>query len=121
MTGVDILAIEEVAVEWAVNWTGFWITFAVVTCIALGYSIYGVASEGYSLPFIPLMTTVFMLIGAMFGVLIGYWFRTPTKYEPRYKVTISDEVTMTEFLEKYEIIETEGKIYTVREKCNEET
>jgi hypothetical protein len=36
------------------------------------------------------------------------------KYE--YQVTIDDSVSMTEFLEKYEIIEVNGKIYMIREK-----
>ena len=34
----------------------------------------------------------------------------------KYQVTIDDDVSMTEFLEKYEIIEVNGKIYTIREK-----
>ena len=33
----------------------------------------------------------------------------------QYKVTISDEVSMNEFFDKYEIIDQEGKTYTVRE------
>ena len=33
-----------------------------------------------------------------------------------YKVTISDEVSLTEFNEKYEILEQDGKIYTVKER-----
>ena len=33
-----------------------------------------------------------------------------------YKVTIDDSVSMNEFLDKYEIIGQEGKIYTVKEK-----
>lgn len=36
------------------------------------------------------------------------------KYE--YQVTIDDSVSMTKFLEKYEIIKSDGKIYTIREK-----
>lgn len=32
-----------------------------------------------------------------------------------YKVTISDEVKLVEFLDKYEILDTEGEIYTIRE------
>ena len=38
------------------------------------------------------------------------------KYETRYQVTIDDSVAMNEFQNKYEIIEVEGKIYTVRER-----
>lgn len=33
-----------------------------------------------------------------------------------YKVIINDSVSMNEFLDKYEILDQEGKIYTVREK-----
>ena len=33
-----------------------------------------------------------------------------------YKVTIDDSVSMNEFLDKYEILDQEGKIYTVKER-----
>lgn len=33
-----------------------------------------------------------------------------------YKVTIDDSVSFNEFIEKYEIIDSEGKVYTVKEK-----
>lgn len=36
--------------------------------------------------------------------------------ETRYQVLIDESVSMSEFFEKYEIIEQEGKIYTVKEK-----
>lgn len=38
------------------------------------------------------------------------------KYEIHYQVTVDDSVSMNEFQNKYEIIEVEGKIYTVRER-----
>lgn len=38
------------------------------------------------------------------------------KYEIHYQVTVDDSVSMNEFQSKYEIIEVEGKIYTVRER-----
>lgn len=38
------------------------------------------------------------------------------KYETRYQVTTDDSVSINEFQNKYEIIEVEGKIYTVRER-----
>lgn len=40
------------------------------------------------------------------------------KYETHYQVTIDDSVSMNEFQDKYEIIEVEGKIYTVRERVD---
>ena len=33
----------------------------------------------------------------------------------QYKVTISEDVKLDEFLERYEILDTEGEIYTIRE------
>lgn len=36
-----------------------------------------------------------------------------------YKVNIDDSVSMNEFRDKYEILDQEGKIYTVKEKNNE--
>lgn len=38
------------------------------------------------------------------------------KYETRYQVIVDDSVSMNEFQNKYEIIEVEGKIYTIRER-----
>jgi len=35
-----------------------------------------------------------------------------------YQVTISDDVPMTEFNSKYEIVNQNGKIYTIKEKEN---
>ena len=83
---------------------------------SMDYSIYLVVEVNDDWICIPLMTTILVCVGAIIGLLLAALFRTPTKYETQYKVTISDEVSMNDFLEKYEIIETEGKIYTVREK-----
>ena len=33
-----------------------------------------------------------------------------------YKVTIDDSVSFTEFIDKYEVLDQEGKIYTVKER-----
>ena len=40
----------------------------------------------------------------------------PAEYETHYEVSINEEVNMQEFMDKYEIVETRGSIYTVREK-----
>ena len=41
------------------------------------------------------------------------------EYETHYQVTVDDSVSMNEFQNKYEIVEVEGKIYTVSMKGNE--
>lgn len=116
MTGVDILAMEEVAVEFAFNWTWFWIMVGVGGCFGLGIGIFSVASGECEWVIIPILTTLLLLAGAGVGAAFGKMLQKPVVYAPQYKVMISDEVSMNEFLEKYEIIDIEGKIYTVREK-----
>ena len=49
------------------------------------------------------------------GGLGGAYSNTDISYT-EYKVTIDDSVSMNEFLDKYEILDQEGKIYTVKER-----
>ena len=51
------------------------------------------------------------------SVAISYMSCRQAMYEaPEYKVTISDSVSFNEIYEKYEIVEQEGEIYTIRER-----
>ena len=52
-------------------------------------------------------------IGLGGGFISGRFANNPI---PQYKVIISEEVSMVEFYEKYEIIDQEDLIFTVREK-----
>lgn len=61
------------------------------------------------------------IFGAIAGCLVGCFAYAiifqcifPVKFI-KYKVTISEEVSMVEFYEKYEIIDVDGAIYTIRE------
>ena len=64
------------------------------------------------------LATIFTFLGiVLFFInwLCGIIITVPTgKYE--YKVTISDEVNFVEFNNKYEIIDQDGLIYTIKEK-----
>lgn len=62
------------------------------------------------------------ILGAIVGCIVGIFAYAiifqcifPVKFI-KYKVVISEEVSMTEFVEKYEIIDVDGAIYTIREK-----
>jgi hypothetical protein len=57
-----------------------------------------------------------VVFGVMLGLFCGHVTEKPTAYETQYKVTVSDKTPMNEFMEKYEIVDQEGRIYTVRER-----
>lgn len=60
-------------------------------------------------------TVIFAIVAGALAVI--FFCNVPEKnYETRYQVTVNDSVSMNEFQSKYEIIEVEGKIYTVRER-----
>lgn len=116
MTGVEILNETQVVVESAFNWIAFWIAGIIVFGILITVSIIISITEGPDLLGWIAVIFVGILLGLIFGALCGRLCETPTKYETHYQVIIDDSVSMTEFLDKYEIINTEGKILTVRER-----
>ena len=109
MEGITIL--NEFVVDNApVGW------FAIVAGVALLgvcfwalISFIGWREYGYSIAFVILGAICSGLI--VFGATI---INTPP--ETRYQVLIDESVSMSEFFEKYEILEQEGKIYTIKEK-----
>ena len=61
-----------------------------------------------------------IILSSLFaGVLVGRFIFPSKTMIQEYKVTVSDDVSLNEFIEKYEIIDIEGKIYTIREKDKE--
>ena len=116
MNGVEILSSAEVVAETTFNWMAFWIAF----CVTLGYclimGICCVTNGEYKWRRILIISLIGIIGGMVFGCSFGILFETPTVYETYYKVTIDDSVSMNEFLDKYEILNQEGKIYTVRER-----
>ena len=117
MNGVEILTSEEVAIAYNIfNWSNFGLVayFALIFAIFAGL-IYTIKEYDFLSGVIAFAS--FFVIGAFgFGIPIGATTAEPTEYETQYKVTIDDSVSMTEFINKYEIIDQDGKIYTVRER-----
>ena len=117
MNGVEILATEQVATAFGFGWALFFV-FGVLFSILLGAIAWCLAEESN---FSKLGTRVFICvcitIGLAIAAFIGKVSETgaPTEFETHYKVTISDEVSMNEFLERYEIVDQDGKIFIVRE------
>ena len=115
MSGVEILATEEVAVAWASwNWKGFLLTAGLCFLVAIVAGILAGVTDDWKLDIIIFFVT-FVAGSALFGTLVGCTTGDPIEYETQYKVVIDDSVSMNEFTEKYEIIDQDGKIYTVRE------
>lgn len=116
MNGVEILSSTQVASEFTFNWTVFWIAFGATLGIGLIVGIWNVARGECESYYIASCLIVGIICGVIFGVMFGDICKHPTAYETHYKVTIDDTVSMNEFLDKYEILGQEGKIYTVKER-----
>ncbi len=111
MVGVEILAAKEVVVAYAWDWQVYCITITIASVVLAIIAFFTLYRDLMSI-LIGLVTG--LVVGAVIGTLPAS-LATPSEYETQYKVTISDEVLMNEFIAKYEIISQEGKIYTVRE------
>lgn len=122
MPGVEILTSQEVIIEYAFNWIAFWIAFGITIVIMIIVSALFADYLSNEVS-VNISFSIFMCIGLFCNIFSSYLFgrikQTPVKYETQYKIIISDEVKMSEFYEKYEIIGQDGKIFTVREKQNE--
>ena len=59
------------------------------------------------------------LIGAMAFLITAGVSMKPTEFIDTYKVIISDDIKLNEFYERYEILEQEGKIFTIKEKTED--
>lgn len=111
--GVTILAQEpiyETVYSWGWSWGG--LIFSIIAIIML----IGIIYICIDIPEISVLS-VFVLI--LLACSISE-FRCGNKTEvylgEQYKVVIDDSVSLNEFNEKYDIVEQEGKIYTVIEK-----
>ena len=115
MDGVVILVAEQVASAWAFNWLVFVIAFVLITLFSLlMVYINDLLDEIW-------LYVIFGVVSIIGGALFGFILSTPVEYEMQYKVTITDDVSMTEFYERYEVVEQEGLIFTVKEKTDEKS
>ena len=106
MEGVTILSSFQVATDYNISivwaliiWTAIIVICGVVCEIWFDFGGFGI------------------VLGFLAGLLILGAIIQPVNYETRYKVIIDDSISMIEFYEKYEVIEQEGLIFTVKERC----
>ena len=120
MQGIEILTSAQVATEWAFNWTGFWWILGIIFGACLIISIWYFVSDLCEWGVIPALSITGIVLGSIFGAGFGKSTAEPIAYETQYKVTISEEISLKDFYEHYEILEQDGKIFTIREKDNNE-
>lgn len=113
MTGVEILSSAEVVIKRDFNWKAFWMAFFIILFI---FVIIGVPASVLDADLNYFMISLIpgIFIALYGGFAFGDALSTPKEYATEHKAIISDEVSMNEFMGKYEIIDQEGKIYTVR-------
>lgn len=116
MNGVEILNQTNVYCVEGKIWVfllllGFGLIIGLIYAILewhdLGFNATGIANIGIGL-----------LFGLFLGIM-GYIVTIDTTDElshVEYKIIVSDEVSFIDFMEKYEILDQEGQIYTVKER-----
>lgn len=118
MNGVEILVIEEVVTKYNFNWKWFLIVAGIVLAIFVAVGILiSISSSDWNQLLVGVIAG--LIFGGIFGSVFGAVERIPSEYETQYKITISDEVSMNDFIDRYEIVEQNGRLYTVRERVGE--
>lgn len=113
MNGVEILH------EYAVYTTQVWVSIVDVLAFigTIVFAIISFNSKRQVTIWINFACCTLCLVALGTLVFLDNNTNTLKEYSyTEYKVTIDDSVSMNEFLDKYEILDQEGKIYTVKER-----
>mgnify|MGYP003424555677 CR=1 FL=1 len=110
MTGVEILTTEQVATSQAYNWTVALIVageffVAIILCRMFLTELFDIGS-----------CLTLIICGIVFGAMMGVATSNPSEYVTQHQVLVSEDVSFTEFYERYDVIKQDGKLFTVREK-----
>lgn len=118
MSGVEILATNEIVSKTVFNGKLALIIF--IACF-LFFALCGIvaATTEHDPTLLGLLVLTGIGVGGVLGGLLGLGCGIPIEYITEYKVTISEEVSLSEFIKEYEVIDQEGRIFTVRERTEE--
>ena len=108
LDGVEVLSVSESMPLSVCILLGF---LCMIAIILSAYLLFSGASEG-------------MIGGVIFGLIfigVGIFLsalviKEATDPEITYKVIINDSVSMNEFYAKYEVLNVDGKIYSIQER-----
>lgn len=118
MNGIEILNQYEVVASYTWSWSTFWCWFFPILVVIFLFGVGVGCIDGD-----PIGGGVAGgILGLVMSVAISSIFAlgSPETYTPVYQVIISEEVSLTEFYDKYDIIKQEGQIFTVKEKIKSE-
>lgn len=110
MDGVTILTQHDYVVNSPIVISGFMFSFCLCTIMVLSWLVLDGPKNGHnhecaSLCFIfSLCFLIFMCVGRLFTEHV------------EYKVIIDDSVNFNAFMERYEIVEQDGQLFTVKER-----
>lgn len=116
MNGIEILS-EQAVYQVDFLWWLFFLFTGIGFVIGLIVAIKEWVDFGWdaNMLYFMLMTTI---VGAWVGVL-GIIFsehETDIVDHIEYKVIVSEDVNFNEFMNKYEVVDQDGKIYTVKDR-----
>lgn len=109
MNGITVLSQETVSTLPAAIILGVLCLLLFIVCFVLAVLMFRDGAAGAAIPFV-LLTAI---AGFLLTICIIHAFDPP---ETTYKVIIDESVSFQEFQERYEIIDQEGQIYTIKEK-----
>lgn len=115
MNGVEILNQTNIYQTEYSTWV-FWLILAICFTIGLVVAIIEWVDFGFNIDGV-----IALVACTVIGFFLGIAGGVATEHETdkldyiEYQVTVSNEVNFNEFLEKYEILGQEGKIYTIKE------
>lgn len=92
-----------------------WFIYAIIGICIFGWGLLTTKKDNYYTVGTIIVTAAGMLV-AILSCVEGIYSMLAKEYT--YKVTISDEVNFVEFNNKYEIIDKDGLIYTIKEREN---
>lgn len=110
MTGVEILSSETIYNTILPEWC-----LALGLILGIGFFMAALFSLLDNYGILGGICMVLMIASIVVACLGGSESKADISHI-EYKVTIDDSVSMNEFLDKYEILDQEGKIYTVKER-----
>lgn len=111
MNGINIIGMN---IESNVNPIGIFlgIIFLLVSVILLFYILRSFEDNEYILILIVLIGM--FIVSAIFSFVFFYSsFESPYL---EYKVTIDDDASISDFIDRYEVLDKNGEIYTIKEK-----